>query len=85
MLQDINRHKLAYSLLTLCAVVYLGLAYGLKDQPINLFFATVGFGLIYFFWGVLHHISTHSLTKRVVLEYLLVTALGIVIMSTLLL
>ncbi len=85
MLQDLKKHKIAYSLLSLAAIIYLVLVYLSRHNNTMLFYLTIFFGAVYFFWGIAHHIYERNLTFRTVVEYILVTALGISIMSTLLL
>jgi hypothetical protein len=85
MIQDIQNHKGSYSVLALVAIIYLAATYNLRNNPMLIVYLTVGFGLFYFFWGVVHHQVSKTLSAKVMLEYFLVTALGIVIMSTLLL
>lgn len=85
MLQDVKKHKVAYSLLAILATVFLGLIYAFRSTPYILMLVTFSFGLLYFVWGVVHHLIEHNLNGRIMLEYGLVTALGLIIMSTLLL
>ena len=85
MMQDVSKHKLAYSLLASIAIVYLGLVFVLRNMPNILLVATIAFGALYFLWGVIHHLYEKNLSLKIVLEYVLVTALGIVVMSTLVL
>jgi hypothetical protein len=85
MLKDVQKHKGAYSILALSAVAFLVCVYLYSHMPQLLFWGTVGFGVFYIIWGIMHHLSDHSLTGKIMLEYVLVTALGIGIMSTLLL
>lgn len=84
-MQDVKKYKGSYSLLALVAMLYLGACYSLRNSTTLVLYLTIGFGLFYFVWGILHHLATKSLSTKVMLEYFLVTALGIVIMSTLLL
>ena len=84
-MQDIAKHKFAYSLLASIAIVYLGLVFLLRNIPQVLLMATITFGVLYFLWGIIHHLYEKNLNMRLVLEYVLVTALGIVVMSTLVL
>ena len=85
MMQDVKKHKLAYSLLAAVSIVYLGLVFSMRNIPTVLLFATIVYGVIYFLWGIIHHLTLKDLMVRTVLEYVLVTALGIVVMSTLVL
>ncbi|MCQ3944705.1 MAG: hypothetical protein DPW11_02935 [bacterium] len=84
-MQDVAKHKIAYSLLAAFAIVYLGLVFLLRNIPQVLLIATISFGVLYFFWGIIHHLYEKNLTSRIMLEYFLVTALGIAVMSTLVL
>lgn len=84
-MQDIAKHKFAYSLLASISIVYLGLVFLLRNIPQVLLMATITFGVLYFLWGIIHHLYEKNLNMRLVLEYVLVTALGIVVMSTLVL
>lgn len=85
MFQDIKKHKIAYSLLAILATIFLSFIYVFRNTPYILMLVTLSFGVIYFFWGVLHHYIERDLSGRIMLEYGLVTALGLIIMSTLLL
>lgn len=85
MIQDVNNHKIAYSLLAISAGIFLWLIYSNSHREQMLLYTTIGFGGFYFVWGVAHHLIERNLTGRIMLEYALVTALGIGIMSTLLL
>lgn len=85
MMQDVNKYKGWYSILALFAIIYLYLTYTLRNNSILVVYLTIGFGIFYLLWGIIHHLATKSLNPKVMLEYFLVTALGIVIMSTLLL
>ncbi len=85
MMQDVKNYKGSYSILAIVAIIYLGFSYHLRNSPTTIFLLTIGFGLFYFLWGLIHQIVTKTFSGKVMLEYLLVTALGIVIMSTLLL
>lgn len=85
MIRDVTNHKVAYSLLALAAGIFLWFIYSYSHTPQLLLYVAFGFGGFYFFWGIAHHLSERNLTGRIMLEYALVTALGIGIMSTLLL
>jgi hypothetical protein len=84
MLTDIKNHKLAYSLLALAAAGYLTLVYSTRTQPYTIVWATGIFAGFYALWGIFHHAVEHSLTFRVVLEYVLVATLAVTVVSTLL-
>lgn len=83
MIKDILDNKLDYCILALIAGAYLVLCYRFQTDINYLFDLTLGFSLGYFLWGIYHHLRSHSLNFRIVLEYFLVSALGLVIISTL--
>lgn len=85
MMQDILRHKGDYSLLALLCGAFIVYFISAKNDPSHIFLATVIFAALYVVWGLWHHSYTRTLTKSVVLEYLLVAIIGIVIVSSLLL
>lgn len=84
MFADIRRYKTDYSLLALGAGGYI--FYILKHQTSSLYIliATSVFAAGYVIWGIWHHWHTESLHLKIVLEYFLVAALAVVIVSTLL-
>ncbi len=81
---DIRRYKTDYSLLALGAAVYVFYVLKYQTESIYIIIATAVFATTYFAWGVWHHYHTRSLHSKVVLEYFLVAALAVVIVSTLL-
>ncbi len=84
MLSDLARHKTAYSLLALAAAVYVYGAWTYRTNPTLIVGGTAIFAALYIGWGIAHHLVEHSLTFRVVLEYVLVAALAVTVVSTLL-
>ncbi|KKU44981.1 MAG: hypothetical protein UX64_C0040G0003 [Microgenomates group bacterium GW2011_GWC2_46_7] len=78
------RHVSDYSLLALLAVIYISSIFRYQSTPQYLLFATIIFAVLYFIWGIFHHLHTGSFHPRVVLEYLLVALLGLALVSTLL-
>lgn len=76
--------KSGYSFLAILAGLYLAIVYRYQSTPRYLFFATIIFALLYFVWGILHHLHDRSGSGKIVLEYLLVATLAIAIVSTLL-
>lgn len=83
MIKDVLENRIDYSILAVVAGTYLLLAYHFQNDYGYLFDLTLGFAIGYFLWGIYHHMRTRSLHFRVVLEYFLVAALGLVIISTL--
>jgi hypothetical protein len=65
--------------LSLSAILLLGLALIILTSP-NIKSQGMVISLTVFFyilWGVLHHFINHKLTLRIVIEYVLIGALGI--------
>lgn len=85
MLQELKQNKLDYSLLAILAASFSFYFLLNRHRPTSLFVATLLFAIFYVIWGVWHHSKSHHLTWRIVLEYFLVAALGLSLVSTLLL
>lgn len=82
--RDLRVNRLDYSLLAVIAGAFAIYYTTNLNNPYQLFFATIVFSLLYFFWGVWHHSRSHHLTRRIVLEYFLIATLGVIIVSTIL-
>lgn len=78
-------NKADYSILTLICVAYLAFVLNYRTVPKYILISTVVFAISYVIWGVIHHLRAKNFHTRVVLEYLLVAALGVALVSTLLL
>jgi hypothetical protein len=76
--------KSGYSLLAVLAGLYLVFVYRYQSTPRYILLATIIFAVLYFIWGIFHHLHDRSGSGKIVLEYLLVAALAVVIVSTLL-
>ena len=68
--------------ISLIAILVLGLILILLTSPniktqVIMVFLTVFF---YVLWGILHHLINHELTLRIVIEYVLIGALGMSIL-----
>lgn len=84
-MRDLRRHKLDYSLLAFIALIFAITFVLFRHDPAILLILTCIFSLYYAVWGIWHHSRKSHLTLSIVLEYFLVAALGVVIVSTLLL
>lgn len=84
MLADLHNHKLDYSILAVMSGIYLLVVLKILTTPLYVILVTATYAFLYFLWGILHHLSTRTLYKKVVLEYFLVAVMAIVIVSTLL-
>lgn len=83
MIKDVLENKIDYCILAIVSAIYLVLIYRFQTDYTYLFDLTLGFSLGYFLWGIYHHYRIKGLTLRIMLEYLLVSILGLVIISTL--
>ena len=80
MYQKLQKHLGYY--LSLAAILLLGLVLILLTSP-NLKSQSLIISLTVFFyilWGVLHHLINHELSLRIVIEYVLIGALGLSIL-----
>jgi len=80
MYQKLKKHFGYY--LSLSAILLLGLALILLTSP-NIKSQSLIILLTVFFyilWGTLHHLINHELTLKIVVEYVLIGALGISIL-----
>lgn len=84
MMNDLVRHKLDYSILAVMSGLFILYFLDARSSPRRLLIAAFTFGAAYTVWGIFHHVRTRSLSRKVVLEYFLVSVLGIVIVSSLL-
>jgi hypothetical protein len=73
-----------YSILAALAGIYVLVIFRYQATPRYLLIATVIFAVIYFVWGVIHHLKNKNFHAKIVLEYFLVALLGVAIVSTLL-
>lgn len=74
-----------YSILALFSAAYVVVVYRFQTSPRYILLATSLFGVFYIIWGITHHLRANNFHNRIVLEYFLVAALGLAIVSTLLL
>lgn len=84
MISDITKNKLDYSVLAGLAIIYLTIVITFKTMPLFVVGATSIFAILYLIWGITHHLRLRSFTSKIVLEYFLVAALALVVVSTLL-
>jgi hypothetical protein len=80
MLKKLQQHLGYY--LSLSAILLLGLALVLLTSP-NIQSQSLVISLTVFFyilWGILHHLINHELSARIVIEYVLIGALGLSIL-----
>ncbi|MCL4359744.1 hypothetical protein M1555_00615 [Patescibacteria group bacterium] len=62
----------------------LGLFWVLRGNPTAQFLVGAVTSVAYFLWGIIHHAARGDLHRKVVIEYMLVSALAIVLLSTVL-
>ncbi len=85
MFQDIKSHKLDYSLLALITGIFITFFVISSGSAALLMLGTLVFAVTYILWGIWHHGRTHSLTGKIMLEYILVSMFGILVVGSLLL
>jgi len=73
-----------YFVLIIFLTAYLTFFLSHQTDPESLIISTSIFAFAYFCWGICHHVRSHSLRGKIVLEYFLVAVLGVVIVATLL-
>lgn len=83
MLEKVNKHIGYY--LSLIAILSLGLilTFSISDKQSQMQVLTLT-ALFYVGWGVLHHFLHHELTPKIVVEYVLMAALGLTLIFFLL-
>lgn len=76
MLKELKKHKLAYLILLIALILGLVLFLGAwPDHGLQRLIA-IGIALFYFIWGLITHVQTSKLTKRIFLEYLTVSTVA---------
>ncbi len=53
-----------------------------KENPFLQLMIGIVTSVSYVLWGIIHHYMDHSLHKKIVIEYLLIGAIAIVLLST---
>ncbi len=81
MYKNFKKHLGYYS--SLIAILFLGLVLVFVASPnielqIIITLLTIFF---YILWGLFHHLTNHELTAKIVIEYMLIGALGMTIVS----
>lgn len=77
MLVNIKRHLIYY--ISLLAILFLGVFFAFQvsyDKQIQVIIVMIT-ALLYILFGLLHHLINHDLNKKIVIEYILMGALGI--------
>lgn len=84
MIEDIKKHLLHYLFLAIILffgfVVFLLVGFD-KTLQMNIAVLTI---VSYFLWGMIHHFLKDDLHLKIVIEYLLITALSLVLILSLL-
>lgn len=80
-----NYHALHYLLLASAAVFFLALLRVLAGNKDAQSAIIILFVFFYIVWGVFHHLHDRSLRFKVVLEYMLIGAIGLILLESLLL
>ena len=75
----LKNHKLYYFSLFLILLSGLIAFISLSPDRISQGKVIILISVIYFIWGSIHHISSHSLSLKIMIEYFLIALLGITI------
>lgn len=67
-------HYISLIFILLFGFLALSLSYGNKKLQTEI---VILMAIFYIAWGILHHHQNHSLTSKIVVEYILIAALGI--------
>lgn len=78
------KHSRDLLFLALLSIPYVLTIFRYQANPYSILIITAIFSGAYLLWGLFHHFRQGNLHGRVVLEYALVSLLGIAIISTLL-
>ncbi len=84
MMNDLKRHAVHYFLLLLIFMAG-GIAFFSVSDHLLKFRVVILVSAAYFLWGFLHHFSENNLTSKVVVEYLLMSALSVTLLGGILL
>jgi hypothetical protein len=76
MKQELLKHKYAYIALLLGLGLFLIVFLGAWPNKVMQRFAVLGVMAFYTLWGVITHIHTETITKRVALEYMTAALFG---------
>ncbi len=82
---EIKTHIFEYLLLTTIAVFFIFLISLFKGDRLSQFIIMVFFAITYLLWGVIHHTIHRTLHVKIVIEYILIVALGIFLLQVVLL
>ncbi len=70
-------HRITLILILLLGLLSLQLAYANKKLQAEILILTA---IFYVLWGLTHHHQNHSLNSKIVIEYILIAALGIAVL-----
>ncbi len=76
MLKEVDKHRLAYLTLILGLSVFVMAFLGVWPNRNLQRLAIAGVTVFYFVWGIISHVKTDTLNKRVALEYAAVALFG---------
>jgi hypothetical protein len=76
MTKDVRKHPTDYLFLLGIFAVFLAAYFNAWPNQTVQRLLGVCLGAGYFFWGMMHHRATHTLNKRVVLEYFFIGLLA---------
>lgn len=83
MFEKIKKHAGYYFLLFAILSIGLFLTFSMQDKQSQMLVITFT-AFLYVGWGILHHLLHHELTPKIVVEYVLMAALGLTLIFFLL-
>lgn len=83
MLKRISEHAIYYVVLIIMLSLSFLLAYTSSDRGFQIG-TVVAVTFFYVLWGIMHHLMNHDLHAKIVIEYILIGALGLTIIFFLL-
>lgn len=82
---EVKKHIFEYLLLLTAGVFFIFLLSLFKGDRYSQFTIMVFFAAVYLLWGIIHHRIHRTLHVKIVIEYMLIAALGIFLLQILLL
>lgn len=79
-LKEIKQKPLEYLFLSLGLITFFIFYIFIKDHYFRLYFIYAA-GLFYLGWGIYHHRKRGDLNFSIIVEYFLISALGIILLS----
>lgn len=83
-MKEIKKHLFEYLLLATIGVFFIFLLSLFAGDRLNQFVVMILFTIFYILWGIIHHAANKTLHLKIVLEYILIGAVGLFLLEILL-